>query len=66
MEIHLRLDRHEFDGQLLLAADIVDEAILGVHIMKAYGFVVDFKNNILRIGQEEAIHYNKYVRIIKG
>ena len=33
----------------------MDEAILGVDIMNAYGFIVDFKNNVLRIGGEEVM-----------
>ena len=36
-------------------ADIVDEAILGVDVMNAYGFIVDFKNCVLRIGGEEVM-----------
>ena len=35
-----------------LVADIVDEAILCVDVMNAYGFIVDFKNNVLRIGEK--------------
>ena len=48
----LRLGRLEFDHQVLVA-DIVGEAILGVGIMNAYGFIVNFKNNVLRIGKKE-------------
>ena len=52
VKIHLLLGRLEFNHQVL-ASDIVDEAILGVDVMNAYGFTVDFKNNVLRIGGEE-------------
>ena len=54
VEIHLCLGRLEFNHQVLVA-DIVDEAILGVEVMNAYGFIVDFKNNVLRIGGEEVM-----------
>ena len=54
MEIHLCLSRLEFNHQVLVA-DIVDEAILGVVVMNAYGFKDDFKNNVLRIGGEEVM-----------
>ena len=54
MEIHLCLGRHEFDHQVLVP-DIVDEPILGVDIINAYGFIVNFKNNVSRIGKEEII-----------
>ena len=53
-EIHLRHGRLEFDHQVLVA-DIVDEANLGVDVMNAYGFIVDFTNNVLRIGKEEVM-----------
>ena len=54
VKIHPRLGRLEFNHQVLVA-DIVDEAILGVDVMNAYGFTVDFKNNVLRIGKEEVM-----------
>ena len=54
VDIHLHLGRVEFDHQVLVA-DIVDEAILGVDIMNVYGFIVDFKNNVLRIGKEKVM-----------
>ena len=54
MQIHLRLGRLEFNQQVLVA-DIVDAAILGVNVMNAYGFIVVFKNNVLRIGGEEVM-----------
>ena len=53
-EIHLRLGRLEFYHQVLVA-DIVDEAILGVNVRNAYGFIVDFKNNVLKITGEEVM-----------
>ena len=52
VEIYLRLGRLEVNHQVLVA-DIVDEAILGVDVMNAYGFIVDFKYNVLRVGGEE-------------
>ena len=51
VEIHLRIGRLEFDHQVLVA-DIVDEAILGVGILNAYGFIVDFKNSVMKIRKE--------------
>ena len=36
-----------------LFANIVDEVILGTHIMNAYGFVVDLRENVLKVGQEK-------------
>ena len=55
--IHLYLGGREFDHQVL-AADIVDEAILGMDIMNAYGFVVYFKTKVLRIRQEEVMLFS--------
>ena len=49
MEIHICQDQLEFYHQVLIV-DAVDEAILGVEIMNVYGFVVNFKNNVLSIG----------------
>ena len=37
----------------MLIADIVDEVILGTDIMNAYGFVVDLRENVLKVGQEK-------------
>ena len=37
----------------MLVADIVDEVILGTDIMNAYGFVVDLRENVLKVGQEK-------------
>ena len=53
VEIHLRHGRLEFN----LAVDIVDEAILGVDVMNTYGFIINFKNKVLRIGGVEAVSY---------
>ena len=39
----------------MLTADIVNEAIICKDFMNAYGFVVHFKNIVLRIGQELVI-----------
>ena len=52
IRLHLHLGRLEFNPQVLVA-DIVDEAILGVDVMNAYGFKVDLRNNVLRIGGEK-------------
>ena len=54
VKIHLRLGRLEFNHQVLVA-DIVDEPILVVDVMNAYGFIVDFKNSVMRIGGEEVM-----------
>ena len=35
------------------AVDIIDEVILGTDVMNAYGFVVDLRDNVLRVGQEK-------------
>ena len=45
----------EFSHQMLVA-EINDEVILGMKIMNAYGFIVDLRENVLRIGQEK-IHF---------
>ena len=37
----------------MLVADIVDEVILGTDIMNAYGFVVDLREIVLKVGQEK-------------
>ena len=36
----------------MLVVDIVDEVILGTDIMSAYGFVVDQRENVLKVSQE--------------
>ena len=48
----------------------MDEAILGVDVMNAYGFIVDLKDNVLRIGGEEVMpvsytHLDVYKRQIQ-
>ena len=50
--VRVRLGLLEFNHQMLVA-DIVDEVILGTDIMNAYGFVVDLRENILKVGQEK-------------
>ena len=45
----VRLGLLEFSHQMLVA-DIVDGVILGTDIMNAYGFVVDLRENVLRVG----------------
>ena len=52
VDIHGRLCLHEFSHQIFIA-DIIDEVILGTDIMNAYGFIVDLRENVLRIGQEK-------------
>ena len=52
VEVRVRLGLLEFILQTLVA-DIVDEVILGTDIMNAYGFVVDLRENVLRVGQEK-------------
>ena len=37
----------------MLIADIANEMILGTDIMNAYGFVVDLRENVLKVGQEK-------------
>ena len=48
----VRLGLLEFSHQMLVA-DIVDEVILGTDIMNAYGFIVDLRENVLKVGQEK-------------
>ena len=50
IEIQVHLGRLEFD-HLVLVADIVDEANLGVNIMNMYDFAVGFTKNVLRFRQ---------------
>ena len=52
VDVCVRLGLLEFNHQML-AADIVDEAILGTDIMNAYGFVVNLRENVLKAGQEK-------------
>lgn len=46
-------------------ADILDDVILGIHIMHTYRFVVHVENNILRIRQALSI-YSKCITHITG
>ena len=64
----VRLVWLKFDYQIFFA-DIVNEVILGVYILDygygpiIYGFVVDFKNKILGIPQEDVmLSYTEYIR----
>ena len=50
VDAHVCLDLLKFSHQMLVA-DIVDEVILGTDIMIAYGFAVDLRENVLRVGQ---------------
>ena len=51
VDVRVRLGLLEFSHQMLVA-DIVDEVILGTDII-AYGFVVDLRENVLKVGQEK-------------
>ena len=51
VDVRVRLGLLEFSHQILVA-DTVDEVILGTDIMNTYGFVVDLRKNVLRVGQE--------------
>ncbi|KAJ8956833.1 hypothetical protein NQ318_014247 [Aromia moschata] len=54
----------------VLTADIRDDCILGLDILSKHGFVVDIKNRIIQIQNEEIVmapklqHYNQSRRII--
>ena len=50
VDVRVRLGLLEFSHQMLIA-DIVDEAILGTDIMNAYRFVVDLRENVLKVSQ---------------
>ena len=52
VDVRVRLGLLEFSHQMLVA-DIVDEVIFGTDIMNAYRFVVDLRENVLRVGQEK-------------
>ena len=52
VDARVRLGFLEFSHQMLVA-DIVDEVILGTDTMNAYGFVVDLRENVLKVGQEK-------------
>ena len=51
-KVHVRLGLLGF-GHQMLVPDIVDEVILGTDIMSAYGFVLDLRENVLKVGQEK-------------
>ena len=40
-----------FSAYQMFVADIVGEVILGTDIMNAYGFVVDLRENVVKVGQ---------------
>ncbi|KAL3287292.1 hypothetical protein HHI36_001767 [Cryptolaemus montrouzieri] len=48
IEIGSRVFRHE-----VIAADITEEVILGMDVIKRYGFKLDLKKDVLRIDNEE-------------
>ncbi|KAL3279377.1 hypothetical protein HHI36_016887 [Cryptolaemus montrouzieri] len=48
IEIGSRVFRHE-----VIAADITEEVILGMDVIKRYGFNLDLKKDVLRIDNEE-------------
>ena len=48
--VRVRVGLLEFSYQMLVA-DIVDKVILGSDITNAYGFIVDLKENVRRVGQ---------------
>lgn len=54
--VDLCLGQLEVDPQIL-AASTVDEAILSMDIMNIYRFTDNFKDNILRVGQNMTILY---------
>ena len=52
VDVRVRLGLLEFSYQMLVA-DIVDEVILGTDIMNASGFVMDLRENVLKVGQKK-------------
>lgn len=52
--IPLAMGHSEFEYEILVAYT-VDGLILDVDIMCIYGFLIDFKNNVLRVGQREIV-----------
>ncbi|KAL3265646.1 hypothetical protein HHI36_009851 [Cryptolaemus montrouzieri] len=48
LEIGSRVFRHE-----VIAADITEEVILGMDVIKRYGFNLDLKKDVLRTDNEE-------------
>ena len=63
VDVRVRLGLLEFSHQMIVA-DIVDKVILGTDIMNAYGFVVDLRENFLKVGQETVsyTHLDVYKR----
>ena len=57
-DVRVRLGLLQFSHQMLVA-NIVDEVILGTDIMNAYGFVVDLREHVLKVGwqrEDKALH----------
>ena len=52
VDVRVRMGLLEFSHQMLVT-DIVDEVILGTDIMNACGFIVNLRENVLRVGQEK-------------
>lgn len=57
MEVELRLGRMKLYHRVLVA-DIEDEFILGMDVIKQHGFTFDNKLNILKLGTEEFVLSN--------
>ena len=60
VEVHLCLGRLEF-YQKVLVSDAVDEAVLDAGILTLQMIVVDFKNNVLRIGYKDVMLYTENI-----
>ena len=52
VDVRVRLGLLKFSHQMLVA-DIVDDVILGTDIMNAYGFIVDLREDVLKVGQDK-------------
>ena len=39
----------------VVVADVSEEVILGIDLMKAFGFSLDFRNGVVHLGQEEVV-----------
>ena len=50
VDVRVRLGHLQFSHHMLLA-DIVGKMILGTDIIIGYGFVVDLRENVLKVGQ---------------
>lgn len=49
-----------------LRADIEEDVILGIDIMKTYSFQLDFKHKLISIGTEELILHQCETPIVEG